>query len=283
MATRSPGRTPKRSTSWWPRAATVRKCSLEGDPLVLVDEEVLVAVEGGQLEHGPQGRPAPSSRSGWGCPGSTTSSISKGPPGAVRVAVTSARVGTASAVGRRWCLLGPARPWLLLSIGGPRSDRAGRWPRGWGRGRRWTGSRPARPATPGCRPGPGGRRPSAGRRPAASGYQRPASSLIGRDVDRAVVEVLLDLGEVGGQEPAVGADRVPGQRHGAGLGHVGPDELERLPAGLLQGELRGDRSRRAGRSRCACPGRSRPWPPAPRRWRGPPGRGPRPPRPGRRR
>ncbi len=62
--------------------------------------------------------------------------------------------------------------------------------------------------------------------------------LDGGHVDRAVVQVLLDLGEVGGEEPAVRADRVPGQGHRPGLRDVGPDELERLATGVLEGELR---------------------------------------------
>ena len=48
-----------------------------------------------------------------------------------------------------------------------------------------------------------------------------------RHVDRAVVEVVLDVGQVGGEEAAVGADRVAAQRDRARLGHVLLDELER--------------------------------------------------------
>src|SRR5581483_8054788 len=48
-----------------------------------------------------------------------------------------------------------------------------------------------------------------------------------RHVDRPVVEVLFDLGEVGGEEATIGPDRVAGQRHGARFGDVTADELER--------------------------------------------------------
>ena len=49
------------------------------------------------------------------------------------------------------------------------------------------------------------------------------------------MEVVLDLGELGGQEAPVGADRVPGQGNRAGLGDVQLEELEGLRAGLLRG------------------------------------------------
>ena len=53
------------------------------------------------------------------------------------------------------------------------------------------------------------------------------------------MEVLLDLRQLGGQEAPVGADRVPGQRNGAGLGNVQLEELQGLGSRLLQGQGRG--------------------------------------------
>ena len=70
------------------------------------------------------------------------------------------------------------------------------------------------------------------------GVPASAELLDGRDVDGAVVEVLLDLGQLRGQEAAVGADGVAGQRDRARLGDVQLEELERLGAGVLEGEGR---------------------------------------------
>ena len=67
----------------------------------------------------------------------------------------------------------------------------------------------------------------------------PAQLLDGRDVHRAVVEVLLNFGQLGGQEAPVGADGVPGQGDGAGLGDVQLEELQRLRPGLLERQGRG--------------------------------------------
>ena len=59
-----------------------------------------------------------------------------------------------------------------------------------------------------------------------------------RHVDRSVVQVVLDLGEVGGEEATVGADRVAAQRDGLRLGGVLADERQRRRAGV------GERDRR---------------------------------------
>src|SRR3546814_655208 len=60
------------------------------------------------------------------------------------------------------------------------------------------------------------------------GARIPAAGelLDGGDVDRAVVEVVLDLRQVAGEEAPVGADRVAAQGDRAGLWDVGLDELE---------------------------------------------------------
>src|SRR5947208_9001338 len=52
-----------------------------------------------------------------------------------------------------------------------------------------------------------------------------------RYVDGAVVQVVVQLGKMGGQEAPVGADGVAAERGGLGLGHVALDELEGDPAG----------------------------------------------------
>ena len=44
----------------------------------------------------------------------------------------------------------------------------------------------------------------------------------------------LDLGEIGGEEPPVGADGVAAQGHGARFGDVRPDEVQRGPARLVE-------------------------------------------------
>jgi len=68
----------------------------------------------------------------------------------------------------------------------------------------------ARPRSHGCPGAPGGR-PSSSGRLVDVGAPAPAELLEGRHVDRAVVEVVLDLGELGGQEAPVRPDRVPRQ------------------------------------------------------------------------
>src|SRR3546814_19339821 len=67
------------------------------------------------------------------------------------------------------------------------------------------------------------------------GARIPAAGelLDGGDVDRAVVEVVLDLRQVAGEEAPVGADRVAAQGDRAGLWDVGLDELEGCGTGLL--------------------------------------------------
>ena len=92
------------------------------------------------------------------------------------------------------------------------------------------------------------------------GIPAPGQLLDGRDVDRAVVEVLLDGGELGGQEPAIGPDRVPGQWHGPRPSARGTGCSPACRARLLEGDGgRGDLLQQAALRR-ACPGRSRPWP-----------------------
>src|SRR3546814_3750078 len=68
------------------------------------------------------------------------------------------------------------------------------------------------------------------------GARIPAAGelLDGGDVDRAVVEVVLDLRQVAGEEAPVGADRVAAQGDRAGLWDVGLDELEGCATGLLE-------------------------------------------------
>ena len=77
-----------------------------------------------------------------------------------------------------------------------------------------------------------------GRRLVDVGEPAPAELLDGGDVDGAVVEEVLDLGELGGQEAPVGPDGVPGQRDRAGLGDVRLEEGQGLGAGVGQGERR---------------------------------------------
>ena len=161
----------------------------------------------------------------------------------MRVAVASARVGigvesgVASACGStgsamtapldgRWFPGHVLRNWLsgpgiLLAVG------RGRPTPGPAPGRRPSGSRQARPRL--SRMSSMARWPPALRGAPSSrlGYQRRGQLLDRRDVDRAVVQVVFDLGEMGGKEAAVGADRVPGQGHRARLGHMGPDEFQR--------------------------------------------------------
>ncbi len=71
------------------------------------------------------------------------------------------------------------------------------------------------------------------------GEPAPYQLLDRRDVDRPIVEVVLDGRHLGGEKAPVGPDRVPGQRDRAGLGHMGPDELERGVRRLLEGDRRG--------------------------------------------
>ena len=197
-----------------------------------------------------------------GTPRMSSSSISKSWPGAVSAALASAR-----STGRRSCALvggahglpgvpavGPPAA-VVPEDGGPvvgelRHDSRMSWRARWP---------PFFPGPP-CRP----RGTTAG------------ELLEGRHVDRAVVEVVLDLGQLGGQEPPVGTDRIAGQGHRAGLRDMGGDEVERLAGRPRPGSVRTPRSRRAGRWPCAwsrtkssiaasCP-----------RWRRSPGRGPRP-------
>ena len=58
-------------------------------------------------------------------------------------------------------------------------------------------------------------------------------------VDRAVVQVRLDVGQVRGEEATIGPDRVAAQRHGAGRGDVLADEVQGGRPRLLQRHGRG--------------------------------------------
>ena len=106
----------------------------EGDPLVLVDEKVLVAVEGGQLEDGAQARRA-DFQVRVGIPRMTTSSISKGTarggqrghhgfPTGCEVTRDQGRRSVPSS--------GSDLPWMLLSLRAPCTRRAVGCVRGWG-------------------------------------------------------------------------------------------------------------------------------------------------------
>ena len=104
-----------------------------------------------------------------------------------------------------------------------------------------------------------------GRWPYGLGVPAAGQLLDRRHVDRPVVQVVLDLGQVGGEEAAVGADRVAAQRHGARLGHVLLDEREGLRAGVLERDGRRlDRLEQAAAA-CASRARRRPCRRAPRR------------------
>ncbi|WRL65278.1 hypothetical protein U6N30_06370 [Blastococcus brunescens] len=63
--------------------------------------------------------------------------------------------------------------------------------------------------------------------------------LDGGDVDHPVVQVVVELGHVAGEEAAVGADRVAAQRGGAPLGHPALDVGQHLLLGLGHRERRG--------------------------------------------
>ena len=106
------------------------------------------------------------------------------------------------------------------------------------------------------------------------GQPAPAELLDGGDVDRAVVEEVLDLGQLGGQEAPVGPDGVAGQGDGAGLGDVRLEEGQGLGAGVGQGQRRRLHGRSGDPSGCAWCARSRPCGPAARARRARPGRAP---------
>ena len=57
-------------------------------------------------------------------------------------------------------------------------------------------------------------------------------------VDRPVVQVLLDVRKVGGQEAAIGADGIAAQWHRSRFGSVLADELQRRCAGVGEGDRR---------------------------------------------
>ncbi len=60
----------------------------------------------------------------------------------------------------------------------------------------------------------------------------PAEFLDARDVDRPVVEEVLDLRELGAQKAPVGPDRVTAERNRSGFADVRSDERQGLLAGL---------------------------------------------------
>ena len=66
------------------------------------------------------------------------------------------------------------------------------------------------------------------------GPRIPASGqlLDAGDIHVAVVQMALELGHVPGEEGAVGADRVTGQRGLPGIGHIGLDVVEQLRLGV---------------------------------------------------
>ena len=70
------------------------------------------------------------------------------------------------------------------------------------------------------------------------GEPAPAELLDGGDVDGAVVEEVLDLGQLRGQEAPVGPDGVPGQGNRAGLGDVRLQEGQGLRPGVGQAQGR---------------------------------------------
>ena len=71
------------------------------------------------------------------------------------------------------------------------------------------------------------------------GVPPPDELFEARHVDRAVVQVLLDLWQISRQESPVGSDRVAAQRHRARLGNVLFDERQRLGSRLLERDRRG--------------------------------------------
>ena len=145
----------------------------ERDPLVLVDQEVLVPVEGGQLEHGPEGGrralPGPGgyppdgqildleelARGGEGGrrlgQGRNRGRVGRRPSGRSGDPPMRSPLGVAGRCGRIHAVGGPDR----VTVG--RRARRIRPRTGGGRWRR--GSRRARRRSRGCRPWPGGRRP----------------------------------------------------------------------------------------------------------------------------
>ena len=75
------------------------------------------------------------------------------------------------------------------------------------------------------------------------------------------MQVVLDLGQVPGEEAPVGADGVAAQRDGARLGHVLLMKARVWRAGVLERDRRRlDERQQPGLGVHAC-GRSRPWPP----------------------
>ena len=63
-----------------------------------------------------------------------------------------------------------------------------------------------------------------------------AQLLDGAHVDAAVVQPVLDLGQVAVEEAPVHSDRVATQRHGARLGHMLLDERQRGGARFVEGD-----------------------------------------------
>ena len=158
----------------------------------------------------------------------SSSSISKSCPAAVNASLASAMDITAHPCPS--CSLGS------FAGGGPVEDAR-------------RGSTRAPPRIRGCPAGPGGRPSSPGtlcrRRGASAG-----KLLQGRHIDRAVVEEVLDLGELRRQETAVGADGVAGQGDLASLGDVRLQEGQGLAPASAR--LRADASMAASSPERVC-------------------------------
>src|SRR5439155_19014790 len=71
------------------------------------------------------------------------------------------------------------------------------------------------------------------------GEPAPAQLLHRGDVDGPVVEVVVDVGKVGGEEAPVHPDGVAGQRNGARVGGVSLDEVEGGASRLFERDRRG--------------------------------------------
>ena len=68
----------------------------------------------------------------------------------------------------------------------------------------------------------------------------PSGELLDRrDVDRTVVQELLDLARIAGEKATVGADRVATQRHGPCLGDVLLQEGHGFRNGVFEADGRG--------------------------------------------
>ena len=143
----------------------------------------------------------------------------------------------------------PSRASLRPSSAAVTDDLAGSRSRGAGGrgavGGRKTrrGSSAARRRSRGCRRAPGAPRPSRARRRGSSGSSACASSLIGRHVDGAVVQVLLDLGEVARRGTGGRCRSSCRTAARCAARDVLLEERQRLGAGLVQRHASTPRSR----------------------------------------